>query len=141
MGTLSRAEMAQVIQGGGSVLYLGRTLTSLAQLPSEAELAEGDPEQSAAVVSALDAQIQALQAQRDKLAMAGQSPTIGPVASPPAAQPHPLVEVFGQQIADRLTAAGYDTPEKVQAASDEDLLAIEGIGEGTVKKVRATYKD
>jgi DNA uptake protein ComE-like DNA-binding protein len=35
-----------------------------------------------------------------------------------------------------LTDAGYDTLEKVREASDEDLLAIKGIGEKTVAEIR-----
>jgi hypothetical protein len=35
-----------------------------------------------------------------------------------------------------LLAAGFDSPEKIRAASDEDLLALDGIGEGTLKKIR-----
>jgi len=38
---------------------------------------------------------------------------------------------------DALTAAGYGSPEAVSAASDEELLAIEGIGEGALKRLRA----
>jgi DNA-directed RNA polymerase alpha subunit len=35
-----------------------------------------------------------------------------------------------------LSDAGYDTLEKVREASDEELLAIKGIGEKTVAEIR-----
>lgn len=37
---------------------------------------------------------------------------------------------------DELLAAGYDTDEKVRAASDEDLLSVDGIGEKKLEKIR-----
>jgi hypothetical protein len=36
----------------------------------------------------------------------------------------------------KLSAAGFDTPEKVIAASDADILKIDGIAEGTLKVIR-----
>lgn len=39
--------------------------------------------------------------------------------------------------ADALAAGGFDSREKIRAASDEDLLALDGIGEATLKKIRA----
>ena len=36
----------------------------------------------------------------------------------------------------KLSAAGFDTPEKVRAASDEEILKIDGIAEGTLKVIR-----
>lgn len=43
---------------------------------------------------------------------------------------------IGTEIADALKAAGYDTAAKVQAASDEDLLAISGIGKTRLRQIR-----
>jgi len=63
MATLTRDEMEAVIKGGGSVLYQGRTLSSVAQLPSVAELAQGDPDKEAAATADLQAQIAQLQQQ------------------------------------------------------------------------------
>jgi len=74
--------MEEAIKAGGSVLHKGAIYHQLGQLPSEAELAEGDPEQEAVVASALDAQITALQRQRDRLHLSRQSPTIGPAQVP-----------------------------------------------------------
>jgi hypothetical protein len=36
-----------------------------------------------------------------------------------------------------LASAGFDAAEKVLAASDQDLLAIDGIGPGRLKQIRA----
>jgi hypothetical protein len=82
MGVLTRAEMEAAIKAGGSVLHRGAIYHQIGQLPSEAELAEGDPEQEAAVAAALDAQIAALQTQRDRLHLSRQSPVIGPAHVP-----------------------------------------------------------
>lgn len=41
---------------------------------------------------------------------------------------------------DKLSAAGYDCVDKIQAASDEEILNIEGIGPDTLSKIR-TYTD
>lgn len=60
---LTRDEMIAVIQGGGSVLYQGRTISSLAHLPSAAELAQGDPAKEAEATAELQAQIAQLQQQ------------------------------------------------------------------------------
>jgi hypothetical protein len=43
-------------------------------------------------------------------------------------------------LAGKLLAAGIDSPEKVAAASDDDLLKIPGIGAATVAKIRAMQK-
>jgi hypothetical protein len=38
---------------------------------------------------------------------------------------------------DKLIEGGFDTLEKVQDASDEELLEIKGVGEATVTSIRA----
>jgi DNA uptake protein ComE-like DNA-binding protein len=40
-------------------------------------------------------------------------------------------------LAEKLKAAGYDTAEKVSAASDDELRAIPGVGPASVAKIRA----
>lgn len=42
-----------------------------------------------------------------------------------------------QDIIDKLSGAGLDTPGKVKAVSDDNLLAINGIGPAAVKAIRA----
>jgi hypothetical protein len=68
---LSRDEMVKIIAGGGSVLHGGRIISREADLPSEADLAQGDPARAADVAADLQAQIAALQAQVAQL----QAPT------------------------------------------------------------------
>ena len=61
---LSREEMVKVIAGGGGVIYNGRIITRVDRLPSEAELAKGDPEKEAATLAEIEKQIAELQAQK-----------------------------------------------------------------------------
>lgn len=49
-----------------------------------------------------------------------------------SSEPDPLEESIVQLLADN----GYDTLESVRAASDEDLLAIKGIGDGKLAEIR-----
>src|SRR5689334_6019815 len=125
---LSRTDMERVIQSGGSVLHGGRILTKLEHLPTEADLAVGNPEQEAVAAAALEAQIAALQAQYDRLTQA-KTPrtvhgTIGQGGAPLElgtqiggfAQPA-LADVVGEEIAARLAAAGYGTPEAIAQAN------------------------
>ena len=39
-------------------------------------------------------------------------------------------------LADRLMDAGFDKAAKIRAASDEELLAVQGIGAGMLAKLR-----
>jgi hypothetical protein len=144
---LSRNQMEQVIRSGGSVLHGGRILTKPEHLPTDADLAVGNPEQEALAAAALEAQIAALQAQHDRLTQS-RMPKTGTVApspeSPPTLQgtvqpPPALADTVGQELADRLAAAGYGTPEAAAAASDEQLRAVEGVGPKTIERLRAAY--
>lgn len=71
MGQLTVEEMKRVIDEGGSVLVhkgTGKVLaTKHEDLPTEAELAQGDPMKEAAAREHLDLAIATLQAQRDSL--------------------------------------------------------------------------
>ncbi len=40
-------------------------------------------------------------------------------------------------IADRLMDAGFGIAREIRAASDEELLAVQGVGSGMLKKLRA----
>lgn len=159
---LSRDQMEQVIRSGGSVLHGGRLIGRVEQLPTDADLARGNPAQEALAAQALEAQIAALQAQYDRLT-ASKAPQTGASSNPDhlaalqgapelppgdletdIAQPgriavgaeHPFVETIGQELADQLVAAGYDTPDAIVAATDEQLLAIKGMKPATLKKLR-----
>lgn len=65
--SLSRAEMERTIAQGGSVLYQGRIISRAQDLPSEADLARGDPDAEAQTQTRLEAQIAELQAQVQRL--------------------------------------------------------------------------
>ncbi len=163
---LSRAQMEDVIRNGGSVLHGGRLITRVEHLPTDADLAAGNPEQEAMAAAALEAQIAALQAQHARLTQArmpqsGRAPAINPEhlgALQGAAVPqgdlatdlrrpgqfgiggeHPFVTIIGQELANRLVAAGYNTPEAIASASDEQLREVEGVGPKTLDKLRAAY--
>jgi hypothetical protein len=81
--------MEATIKAGGSVLHNGVIHWQIGSLPSEADLATGDPQQEAIVAAALDTQIAALQRERERLALAlaHQSPTINPPHTHHAAAP------------------------------------------------------
>ena len=44
----------------------------------------------------------------------------------------------GPKAAERLYRAGFRTVEEIQAASDEDLLTVEGLGKGLLRKLRGS---
>ena len=66
-GSLTRAGMEAAIRRGGAVIHKGVHYKSLADLPDEATITEGDAQASAAAKAALDAQIAALATQRAAL--------------------------------------------------------------------------
>ena len=59
---ITRETMERTIASGGSVLYHWVVISSIADLPSVAALAQGDPAKEAVAFAALTAQMQALQA-------------------------------------------------------------------------------
>lgn len=98
-GLISRAAMVAAIKEGGSVHYKGALITRLENLPSEAELAVGDPaqEQQALTdlqkeIAGLEARKAALQSQVSQQAQANQqaadaSAASGGTQTPPPADP------------------------------------------------------
>jgi hypothetical protein len=67
MNPMTRAEMEATIAAGGSVLYQGRIIASAHHLPTEAQLAAGDPVREAKAKQDLEAQVNRLQEQIDAL--------------------------------------------------------------------------
>jgi hypothetical protein len=53
----------------------------------------------------------------------------------PGTTPAPLDEALVAKLAE----GGYDTADAIQAATDEQLLAIDGIGPATLKRIREAY--
>lgn len=124
---LTRAQMEAVIRGGGSVSIGHQIVTHIAHLPSEAELAKGDPAKEAVAKGNLQAQINALQTQLNGLA-----PDEPAVSSSFADD---LRRQLGSTSANALLGAGYDSPEKLLAAETEDLRKINGVGEATITRL------
>lgn len=87
MATISRSEMQAAIAAGGVVLHGGRIYHDPADLPGEAELAQGDPDREKAAAEAIDAQIAALQRVRANI---GRTPAPAPArGGPEGANPRP----------------------------------------------------
>jgi hypothetical protein len=86
---ISRAKMEEHLAAGGSVLHHpadDKPLTSVGQLPTEADLAAGDPKRIQAHVSTIDAEIAELTRKRTAMIAAAQaaqqSPPAGPKSEP-----------------------------------------------------------
>lgn len=52
-----------------------------------------------------------------------------------------LHEVYGDELADLLISGNLLTPDAVKYASDEELLAIKGLGPAAVKRIREVGKE
>lgn len=72
-GKLTRKGMEAVIAEGGSVIHGGRTISNVDDLPSEAEVAEGDEAATLDALANLDRQQAAIDAQRARLTSASKS--------------------------------------------------------------------
>lgn len=64
----TRDQLAKVITDGGSVLHNGQQYTTVESLPTEADLAAGNPAAQKQALASLDAQMEATAAARAKLA-------------------------------------------------------------------------
>ena len=66
------------------------------------------------------------------------APAAPPVPEPeaPAVGPDTVHEVFDPKLADLLDDAGYWALDKLRSASDDDLLAISGIGAAKLAHIR-----
>ena len=47
-----------------------------------------------------------------------------------------LHDIYGDELADLLISGGMLTPDAVKYASDDELLAVKGLGPATVKRIR-----
>jgi hypothetical protein len=68
---MTRARMEEVIRGGGSVMLGERIISKVEELPSEVELAKGDPEREQQVQQSIEAQIEDLHKKLDELKAGG----------------------------------------------------------------------
>lgn len=75
MAKLTREEMEAVIANRGSVMYKGRIIREVKNLPSRAELAAGDPVAEAKTREHLEARIAELEAEKAKLGQAAPAET------------------------------------------------------------------
>lgn len=134
---LSRKEMVAIIQSGRSVFHNGRIITTEAELPNAAELAQGDPAAEANTAADLRAQMAEMQRQLDMLearqeARGAQQASSGQPASTPLADDFPFAE--------QLRTAGYTTREQVAKASDKQLATVEGSDKETIKQIRGALE-
>lgn len=89
---MTRAHMERILAEGGSILHKGMHLTHISQLPSEADLAVGNAEATAAALAGIAKQRAALDAQEFALLSASGASSSPAPARPavPAKKPLPL---------------------------------------------------
>jgi hypothetical protein len=136
---LTRAEMEAIIRGGGSIHHGGKLITKIAELPDDVDLAQSNDDLEAAAEQ-LEREELELEQRRRKLSQRfreRENSELAPTSQerPSAFAGSPLPAEFVAR--DKLTEAGFDTLEKVEAATDEQLLAIRFVGDATVKDIRA----
>jgi len=75
------------------------------------------------------------------VAAEAENPAGVPQDTAPVVDPNPvdeaLIEALGADLAYALRDAGFDSLDAIQAASDADLLAINGIGKARLEALRA----
>lgn len=82
----------------------------------------------------VDAEGKTVDAKEAKSALAKRAGETEEPQSSAATNAGGLAEDFPAREA--LVGGGFDTPEKVKAASDDDLLALDGVGPATLTKIR-----
>lgn len=60
---------------------------------------------------------------------------------PPATQDADVIPGVTVAQRDALVAAGFETTDDIRAATDDDLLAVDGIGHATVERLREATKE
>jgi len=50
-----------------------------------------------------------------------------------------LQDVYGEDVAQVLAEGGFKTPQQVSEATDEELLAVSGIGPARLKSIHTKY--
>jgi hypothetical protein len=87
---LTRDQMVAIIQRGESVMIGSEVYDSVDRLPSEAQLAQGDPAREGVALANLDAQLAAIQAQKELILNAQLARQAAPAGAEGVPQPaHP----------------------------------------------------
>lgn len=130
---LTRPEMEAIIEAGESVLYEGRIITKVQNLPTSAELALGDPKREDSEIAKLQAMIadqgrmlaRLMESRSGGTPPAEESVPVPPKAVPPAtpvqAVQAPPVIAPQPRVAPT-PATGPNTPEDLKAAQRAALL-------------------
>lgn len=137
-GQLTRRGMQQSLAAGGSVLHKGRLITNEAELPNEEDVGAVSTEDLQVLDQDLERQQLELTQRRDRLRAKAEEQhraASGKVADndddddPGEPEPEP---VFGDAKIPLSQLVGK---------TDEELLAIPGIGQGNLKKIRQFQAD
>ncbi len=126
---LTHEQMIATVRRGEGVMHNGRVITKEAELPTPAELAQGDPAAEANTLAALQQQMTDLQAQMALLQPGGQASAEQP-ATPPVTPPKGGKGAKGSKAGE--TPATEDTPPGGEGTST---------GEGTEDGTGAPNKD
>jgi N utilization substance protein A len=101
----------------------------------EAAIVEETRKQAAETVAAETMEAEHAESIAAAAAAGEEAAAPGTSADPGLATDLTNVEGVGPKTAEMLRQAGYDTVEKIAAMSDEDILAVPGIGEKTAQKI------
>lgn len=85
------------------------------------------------VVDNNDREVLQIEAVVEAIKAAIEEPALDPEADE---RGYDFSELVGKDGNDALHAAGYDHPDDIKQASDEDLLAVDGIGSSKLSKLR-----
>jgi septal ring factor EnvC (AmiA/AmiB activator) len=129
-----REHLVKAIREGGAVLHGGRLIEKVEDLPSEAELVQGDPAKEQAAAENLDAQIQALVEQKNRLARQQEESKKAAEAAQKAGEQQRQADEKAQKEADArkaeaqkaAQASAASKPAQATAAASEDAVGAAG---------------
>lgn len=124
IGTISKEDAARLQELEGQALTIAELQQQLADGKVTQRLLEGQLSERDKLISELTGEVERLRA---RLAEAEPEP-----AEPSAT---PLPDDFPRR--DKLLEAGYTTVEQVAELSDDDLMAVDGIGKASLAEIRA----
>lgn len=127
--------LQQTMRGEDGVLYYAHD-AKVEDIPESAKL-QIDPKTGYGIVD----QTPQRTAQQTVVSPAAQpSTTASAPASPAPSTPGSTTLPNGFPARAALIKSGFDTTEKVKAASDEQLIAVDGVGEANLVKIREATK-